>query len=214
MTINSIVSAPVAGPLPDTAPSREPARNYRFIQRLLVLYAFLLPYEVALEVIGVTPPIGLRPYRLVGVLIVFVWIMRMAMSRRRRRLDIFDQGFLFVIVLGILAALTWKLLDGQGELRSALSDVSLIGFSFLIYLVIKQEMGEPEQAWALLSAYVVGTVSSILLSAPLLWSFSAGYRFNGFYDNPNSLAFAAAIGLLVLIGRLLFGTSVRLDKHS
>ena len=167
-------------------------------RRLILAYAFLLPFE---GVFGLTT--FFRAYRIVGLLLILIWLMKGA----RIRLDSFDAAFVLIIALGLAMAGFWIIVRGSGEFGWALSDTALMLFGFGVYLVVKNELRDLGEAEPVLSAFVLGTVISIVLSL-----YSQGFetaRFEGFYANANRLALAAGASAVIIAAKLRFAPAAQ-----
>ncbi|MCA1706388.1 MAG: hypothetical protein LC808_25250, partial [Actinobacteria bacterium] len=173
------------------------------ITRLLILYAFLLPYENALSFGGAGP--WLKPYRAVGLVILIIWLARDEAGRPRIRLDVFDWGYLLIFAMGFVMMGFWYIVFTRGNISWALSELLLVAFGYALYLVMKQSSSDLH---AVLRAFVIGTISSIIVFAALVGSIPEQARFAGFYENPNSLGIAVGASIILIVCRLLFGNRI------
>ncbi len=176
-------------------------------RRLLVLYVFLLPYEGILGQLAGTSTV-LKPYRLVGLVIIGLLFFRILDPKKRLRVDAYDTVYLVMFGWGLFMAVFWYLVAGTGRIQWALWDSTLIVFAFAVYLAIKNEADSIRDAELLLNTHVLGTLSSIILQSLLGVDATAG-RMAGFYGNPNGFAVAIITALLVSISKLLFAPSRR-----
>lgn len=173
------------------------------IRRLLFLYAFLLPYE---ELLGGSWAV--KPYRLTGFVLLFLWTTGVVIPRMHLRLDLFDRVFFFIFYLGLFTAAFWYVVTGKGNVSWALGDFALFFFVFLVYLAIKDEVRSFQDIAALMRPYVMGTVSSVVVYAVLVESPTNG-RFEAFDANPNRLAVAVGVSLFFIVAQFLFVKKTR-----
>jgi O-antigen ligase len=170
------------------------------MRRLLYAYAFFLPFE---QLFGQLPGVGhyLKPYRVIGFLLLALWLTKAMMRPARLRLDAFDVGYIAIFVTGLAMAGGWLLVGKPVSFGWALSDSGLILFGFGIYLVIKNQLVTPEDVGRLLWTFAVATAVSIFVDVVAAGGLSA-HRVAGFYDNPNRLAAALGIAIVVMLSRL------------
>lgn len=172
------------------------------VRLLLSVYVFLIPFENLWGYLFGSQTV-LKPYRLLGLVVVAVHWMKNLGRGRRYRLDGLDRGFVAIFILGQVMAVVWYVLAGTSDLGRSISDGTLAVFAFLVYLTIKREAYEPAAMARLLRAFVAGTAISVILAYAL--GVTVEGRFSGFFNNPNSLAVAVVGSLLVTVAWSLFG---------
>lgn len=166
---------------------------------LLLLTAFLLPFsEVLPEIFGINTVF--RPYRVIGIAALALTFFR-AFRRGQIRADIFHISYLAIFLWGLSIAFIRYMFGADINIGFLVSDSTLIVFGFAFGLAIRQETNTLQQVEQYLLAFTAGLLASlvtyhVLLDLPQI-------RFSGFYANPNSLAFACAIGIATLFSRML-----------
>lgn len=178
-------------------------RSLEPVRFALAAYAFLVPFESVLDVLARQATV-LKPYRLVGLGLIYLWLMRNTTKRSVLRFDPFDRCMMAVGALGVVMASFWSIVDGRVNLTWVISDVTVTLFAFLVFLIMKQVAHRPGEMDRIMTAFAAGIVVSILLSLVVLPSEASVGRFKGFMENPNSLGLAAAVAIVFLASRLLF----------
>lgn len=172
-------------------------------KRLIPIYTFLYPYEkLWVEVFGSDSI--LKPYRIVGLLVSFVFVLRLLTTKRRLKLDRYDLGFSAIIAGGLVLAGFWYLVAGTANLAWAVNETALLSFVFILSVVMKNEVDTAKAAEHALLGLVAGTLSSVLMSQGLGLEISSE-RAHGYLENPNALGVLAGLSFHILVARLIFG---------
>ena len=178
------------------------------IQRLLALYVLSLPFEYLFVRLYGSDTV-LKPYRLIAIGMVGLWLLHRLGSRREFRLDSYDWIFSFFLASGLALAGIWSVL-GNANLNMAVSDTVLGAFALLTYLVIKNSDSDARRYERLLDLYLYSVCASIVLNIAMGMP-TTGERFEAFSESSNRLAFSITVAVHVLIAKILSGrrTTVR-----
>lgn len=190
----------------ETSAPRRIRHPRTIISSVLALYAFCVPYETAFDVLTGRRTV-FKPYRLVGLALIFVCMVGRSFRHGGIRLDLFDRLFLALFALGIVLGLSFYVVFDKGNMSYLANDFTLIFFGFLTYVVIKGQATVRDLS-AMMTGLVLGTVSSILLFT-LFFRGGDTLRVSGFMENPNSLGFCIGVSVLILATRLLFDSQRR-----
>ena len=173
-----------------------------FLKALLYLYVLVLPYEYLFWKVFDSLTVW-KPHRIMGVTLILFWLVRTAFRKQKLSFDIFDKAFCFIFSYGALLALFWKIF-GDANLRWAFDQMSLIGFSLMIYFVVKNMR---------LNSRDIATVLYILIFSCLINSIYMIYEFQtilnpyqmrGFGRNPTQAAYMIGAATLALVSIFLF----------
>ncbi len=181
------------------------------IFRLLQLYAILVPFETLWWDLYRVNTI-LKPYRIVGIAVIFLSILRAIAGSKPLRVDFYDKGFLFLLLWGVFTAVFWFFVKGDGNMDWMINDAILILFGYFIYLSTKRELDTFHTAERLLTAYIVGIMASIVLRVMFFEPLTTG-RFASFYANPNGLGVALAASFVVILSRMLFKRDLSIRSY-
>lgn len=174
-------------------------------QRLLTFYVAALPFEYLWSwLLG--SETELKPYRLIGIALAFVWLLERVGAARRTRFqfDAYDRLFTGLLVLGLALAAFWDVLRGDVDLAMAWHNTLLAGFALITYIVIKNSDTNLQRFERLLSLYVYAVCASVVL-AYMVGVPTDGGRFTGFSGQANRLGLSTTIGLHVMIAKILVG---------
>ncbi len=171
------------------------------IQRLLTLYVATLPFEYLWEWLF-NSDTEFKPYRLVGILLAFVWLLDRLTSGRRIRLDAYDWVFVGLLFLGLGLAAFWNIVRTDVDLGIAIQNSLLSAFALMTYFVIKNSGTTTQRFEQLLALYVYALAVSIVL-AYVFGGTSEGPRFTGLSGQANRLGMATTIGLHVMFAKIL-----------
>lgn len=171
------------------------------IRYLLPIFTFLLPFENLFTVLF-SRDTPFAPFRVLGVVLLGVTMIRFLLVRVRYRWDLFDWGFLFILLVGVLMAILWHLILHSGNMGWMAAEAVLMVFGFAIYLVFRRAAPDETQIRMALTAFVIGTVMSIVLGAIVSEGFAGG-RFSAFYGNPNRLGVAAGASLVLVLAQVM-----------
>lgn len=172
-------------------------------KRLIPLYVFLYPYEkLWAELLGQDSI--LKPYRIVGLLILMGFVVRRFSSGEEFKVDRYDFGFFAIILGGLALAGFWYVATGAANLAWAVNDTALLFFVFLLYVVMKNEVDSYKLAERTLLALLAGALSSFLFTQGFGVDFSKADRAHGFFKNPNALGVLAGLSIIIVVARFLF----------
>lgn len=172
----------------------------RLLFALLLVYTSLMPFERFWKVLTSGDSI-FKPYRIVGLAILGLWLAWLAGTGRRVRLDFGDKCYLLLFAWGVVLALFWHAVEGN-NLGYTGHAVQLILFGFAMYAFTKKMSLSAREIQLVLSAYVAG------FSASVAWAFTMPEeltgRLRGLQNNPNQLGISAGISFMFLLGQFLF----------
>jgi O-antigen ligase len=178
------------------------------LNRLLILWAFSIPFEDLWKTLFTIRTV-FKPYRIIGIFIIVGYLLSFLRTKSRFRFDGIDKGFLFIQLSGLGLAFFWNLVADAGRLDDAISEWSLVFFGFAVCVVIKNVINDPRKCRGMYLGFVFGTAASILLTSFLGQRYQ-GARMLGMFENPNSLGFALAVCVLILIGEAIDASRRRL----
>lgn len=170
------------------------------VQWLLCIYVLLIPFERSTAIVTGEDSI-LKPYRVVAMLLVAVWGVKVVFRGRRVRVDWYDLGFTGLFAWGLLVAMLWSTVKSV-ELSHTWSAFALTGLAFSVHFITKNAFLSREQLERLLLMYILGVAVSLAFG---LWIDASSFttRLRGAYNNPNRLGFAACVALLYFIARIV-----------
>jgi len=174
----------------------------RLLFWLLLAYSALLPFERFWRVISASATDSIfKPYRIVGLFMLALWVPWSLASRREIKLDTGDKCFLGLFAWGVVMALFWHMVEGN-DLGYTGHAAQLIFFGFAMYTLTKKLRLSGREIGLLLSAYIGGLFTSVAWSLTLSDELSG--RMRGLQNNPNQLGIAAGIGFVFVFAQFVF----------
>ncbi|MBK8480837.1 MAG: O-antigen ligase family protein [Proteobacteria bacterium] len=168
-------------------------------------YVALLPFERLWDNLLGTSTI-FKPYRLVGMALLVLLVLRNLATRTAFILDRYDQAIIGVFLWGAAMAGFWHLVNGV-SLEPTANEGTLIAFALLTCLALKNTLNQRNHLAIILDVYVLAFVAAMVASVVLVADPFAD-RFRGLYKNPNQAGFVAALAVLVLVARFYFEAGV------
>lgn len=169
------------------------------------VYVALLPFERLWDK-WLGSATMFKPYRLVGMALLVVFVLRSLAARAPLMLDRYDRALIALFVWGLAMTGLWYVVN-DADPASTLNEGTLILFALSTYLVLKNTISQRDHVAVILNVYVAAFVVAIGVTLVLVPDAFAA-RFSGLYKNPNQAGFAAALGVLLLIGRFYFEARV------
>ncbi|PHN08599.1 O-antigen ligase family protein [Flavilitoribacter nigricans] len=161
---------------------------------LFCLYGFLLPFEYILEFwLGIDTI--LKPYRIVNLFIIGVFIVKFFRQGIEIREDIKRDVFLYAIFAYGLVLTFFRMMTAPFALGYFLNDLFQSGLYLLAFFIFKTLALDDRQMILVFRSFALGLV---LNSAYMFYNFvlvGRGTRDAGFMDNPNY----AALGLVAIM---------------
>lgn len=169
---------------------------------LLCVYAFLLPFELILEIWFDVDTI-LKPYRLTGILIFAAFVGLTLRSGLKVTRDVQEDLFLYAaLAYGIIISLV-RIITGIFDMGYFRSDLILTSLYLMTFLVFKAAPVSNNQLMRIFECYALGMTINALFMFNAFFFLGDTERDAGFMDNPNY----AALGLVMVMTYIL----LRLD---
>ena len=164
----------------------------RLLFQLLCLYAFLVPFELILEILFQLDTI-FKPYRVVCLVLIALYGFRVVREGGvRLSKDFKEDGYLYLIFLyGILVSL-YNMIVAEFSMGKFFNEVFQTGLYLSIFIIVKGLPMTREQLQKLQQYLFWGLVANGVYVFLNRYFFFALSRQSGFFDNPNYLS----LGLL------------------
>lgn len=172
---------------------------------LAASYVALLPFERLWDNwLGTTTIF--KPYRLVGMAMLVLLVLRNLGSRTAIIVDSYDRAMMGLFLWGAAMAGVWHLANGVA-LEPTANEGTLIVFALLTYLALKNTLRQRNHLALVLDVYVLAFLAAMVVSLVLVADPFAD-RYRGLYKNPNQAGFVAGLAVLLLVARFYFEAGV------
>lgn len=171
--------------------------------RLFCLYAFLLPFELILEMwFGIDTIF--KPFRIVNLLIIGVFALQLLRGGVRIRQDIREDMFLYAVFIYGLGISLFRMMTAPFQLSHFGNDLFQSGLYLLAFFIFKTLELTPREMIRIFWAFAAGMLmNSVYMLYTFVWLRMYG-RDAGFMDNPNY----AALGLVAAMSFFLLKLDV------
>lgn len=171
----------------------------KLIIQMICFFSFLVPLEYIYVVFfGTDHP--LKPYRLVGILIILSLLIYLMINQKRLSVDRIDRLYFFIFGYGFfLAAIRYAFFD-LGVIEYTTNDGYLLLLGICVALVIKNINFTASEIDRVLFFFVCAVLLNVIL---IFLEVAQGglifKRATGFFKNPNQAALAILLGFLYLL---------------
>lgn len=175
----------------------------RVLRNLFYLYAFSLPFELALEILFGIDTI-LKPFRVMSLLIIGVFIIRVL--KRGLQLDPRDRTdlFLYLVFAYGIGISCIRIIGGTFNFGLFYNDLFQFSLHVATFFIVKAIPISKSQMWTLFHCFFFG----LLINSGYIFSefviFGHHGRQSGFTDNPNYGSLGLVAGITYLMLRLNF----------
>ncbi len=171
----------------------------KVLMTLFYMYAFSLPFELALEILFNIDTI-FKPFRIFSLLIIAVFILRVFKNGLTVDPDDRTDIFLYLVfVYGILISFV-RIISGVFHFGLFYNDIFQFGLHVASFFIFKTMAVSKEQLILLFKCFLVGLIINSTYIFIEFVFFTHHGRQSGFTDNPNygSLGLVAGITYLLL----------------
>jgi len=147
-----------------------------------------------------------KPYRLVGMALLVLLVLRNLGARTTFIIDRYDQAMFGIFAWGAMMSGVWHLVNGV-SLEPTTNEGTLIVFALLTYLALKNTLNRRDDLAVVLDVYVLAFLAAMVVALVLVADPFAD-RYRGLYKNPNQAGFVAALAVLLLVARFYFESGV------
>ena len=170
--------------------------KFRFY--LLCTYAFLLPFEMVLDVLLGIDTV-LKPYRVIALAIIGISILCIKKSRLKVNKDFNEDLFLYVIfVYGIIITF-YSMVSTRFGISQFFNDTFQIGLYLAVFIIIKNLYLTRDNWLQLFKSLIAGIAINALYIYNNFFIIRNSSRQSGFMDNPNFVGLATAVSILFLL---------------
>ena len=159
---------------------------------LLCLFSFLIPLEyIYVVILGSDAP--LKPYRLIGIILVLSVVFYLMVGRKILSFDMFDRLYLSILIYGFLLAAVRYLFFDLGEIEYTLNDTMLLILAFTVAVSVKNVNLTSSEIDKVLKFFACAVLLNVILIFWEVASSSSLFRARGFFKNPNQAALAIVL---------------------
>lgn len=168
---------------------------------LLLVYAFLVPLELVLEVLFGIDTV-LKPYRVLAILIIGLAMLGTLSQKIRIGIDIREDLFLYLVFIYGLIVTFLSMIYTPFGMSHFFNDAFQVGLYLGMYITLKNLDLNSKRWEYLLWSLVIG----ICLNAGYIFykvrTFQASSREAGFMDNANFVALSSVVAIAFLLKRV------------
>lgn len=172
----------------------------RIIYALLLVYAFLLPFERIWRIL-INSDTVFKPYRIVGIFVALLLFSHRLFAGKKLKLDGVDKAYAGLFAWGTVMAFFWNVIE-TNDIGHTTHNLQLCLFALMMLVVVKNVAKDFRAVSRLVFAYIAG----VFVSAT--WAFfmpdELTGRFRGLQNNPNQLGMSAGWSFVFLFGQYVF----------
>lgn len=164
---------------------------------LVCLYAFFIPLEQILEAYFGIDTV-LKPYRVVALLIIGIFAIKLAFRRSVNPQMRQDQFLYFIFGYGIIITLV-RMMTTQFYMSYLLNDVFQQGMYLMVFIIMRHINLSADKLRTIVRWLGAGIIYNALYSFYVFHILKEYRRIGGLMDNPNYLALSIVVLMLLLV---------------